>query len=168
MYLLLNKTNKNVFRNLAFAGLISLTLAPVPPVRAKAAEGFSTPVIAQTVNQVRSAAGLATLATDACLTRAAEAKLQEMLELGYWGHYRPSDGAMSWRFLNAEGCRYTSAGENLARGFSSTQQVVSAWEASPAHARNLLDARFTAAGYASGTNAEGKVLTVQLLSAMVP
>lgn len=157
-----------MFRNLAFAGLISLTLAPVPPARARVAEGFSVPTIEVSVNALRTSAGLKELRADDCLTRAAEAKLQEMVELGYWGHYRPSDGAMSWRFLNAEGCRYSAAGENLARGFSTSQQVVAAWEASPSHARNLLDSRFTAAGYASGMSADGKVLTVQILSAMVP
>jgi uncharacterized protein YkwD len=48
--------------------------------------------------------------------------------------------------ITATGYNWTSAGENIATGFQTPRQVVSAWMASPGHCRNILDPTFADVG----------------------
>lgn len=113
--------------------------------------GVSVNVVSQDLlnltNQKRAEAGLAPLQLDGQLAVAAEAKAQDMFAKDYWAHFAP-DGTSPWDFIKGSGYPYVYAGENLARGFSTSTDVINAWMASPDHRANMLSAHYTDVGFA--------------------
>ena len=98
-------------------------------------------------NQKRVEAGLQPLQLDGQLAAAAEAKAQNMFAKQYWAHFAP-DGTSPWDFIKGSGYPYVYAGENLARGFSSSGDVINAWLASPDHRANMLSNHYSDVGFA--------------------
>lgn len=98
-------------------------------------------------NQERLAAGLSALKVDPRLVAAAHAKAQNIFELQYWSHYGPN-GESPWQFIIGSGYSYIYAGENLAKGFSSSEAVHSAWMASETHRANILGSNYQDIGIA--------------------
>jgi hypothetical protein len=98
------------------------------------------------------------------LNQAALAKASNMFIDNYWSHASPS-GTEPWYFISESDYQYKYAGENLARDFENSSEVVSAWMASPTHRRNVLDPRFEDIGIAvvNGTlNGQETTLIVQM------
>ena len=108
---------------------------------------FGADKIIALTNQKRAEKGLAPVVYNAQLAAAAAAKANHMFSENYWAHNSPS-GKTPWSFIGGAGYRYIYAGENLARGFNSAQDVVSAWMASPDHRSNLLSPNFKDVGFA--------------------
>jgi hypothetical protein len=81
------------------------------------------------------------------LDQAAALKAQNMFEENYWAHFAPS-GKTPWDFITSSGYRFSFAGENLAKNFYSSEDVVSAWMDSPAHRDNLLNSKYKDIGIA--------------------
>ena len=98
-------------------------------------------------NQVRANAGLASLNLNAQLSSAAYAKANDMFVDNYWAHVAP-DGTQAWSFILAAGYSYTTAGENLAKDFSTSSGVVTGWMGSASHAANVLNSLYKDVGYA--------------------
>jgi hypothetical protein len=98
-------------------------------------------------NQERAAAGLNTLNQNAKLNAAAKAKAENMFEEQYWDHFGPN-GETPWQFITAAGYNYVYAGENLAKGFRTSEGVVEAWMASPTHRENILSKNYKDIGIA--------------------
>ncbi len=111
------------------------------------ATDISVPTLLKETNQQRTQNGLTTLQLDPLLNRAAEQKAQDMFTNGYWAHNRP-DGTTPWIFINDAGYQYLYAGENLARDFNNSHEVVLAWMKSQTHRDNLLDSRYQDIGLA--------------------
>lgn len=107
----------------------------------------SSQQLLQLTNQKRAEAGLQPLQLDGQLTIAAENKAQDMFTKDYWAHFAP-DGKSPWDFIKASGYNYIYAGENLARGFSTSNDVVNAWLASPDHRANMLSSHYSDVGFA--------------------
>jgi hypothetical protein len=103
-------------------------------------------VLAQT-NEVRQAQGLPSLRLNGALSQAAMSKGQNMFSEQYWSHTSP-DGEEPWQFVKEAGYAYKAAGENLARDFSTTGEMMSAWMASPTHQANILNSKFEEIGIA--------------------
>lgn len=103
-------------------------------------------VILQT-NEQRVSQGLGGLTLSDELSQAALAKGQDMFTDQYWSHTAP-DGTEPWFFIENAGYKYKVAGENLARDFMNTGDMVSAWMASPTHRANLLNPKFQEIGIA--------------------
>lgn len=91
------------------------------------------------------------------LSEAAKAKLTDMFAKNYWDHRGPS-GETAWNFIDESGYSYKLAGENLARGFTGSEDAVKAWMASPTHRANILNNRFKEIGVAVGS---GKLKGIQ-------
>lgn len=87
-------------------------------------------------NALRKEKQLAPLEPSAALERSAQAKLHDMSENQYWGHYRP-DGASFSRFIWAEDASAVTVGENLARCFNTYQDAFHGLVDSPTHYRVL-------------------------------
>jgi hypothetical protein len=88
-----------------------------------------------------------------------------MFSKDYWAHNAP-DGTTPWVFIKGAGYNYIYAGENLARGFSSAQDVITAWMNSPEHRQNVLSPNYQNVGFAVSTgklNGEDTVLVVEML-----
>lgn len=114
-------------------------------------------------NQERAKEGLPPLRENEMLNQAALEKAKNMFEENYWAHYSPS-GKDPWGFIQRAGYRFSFAGENLARNFYNTPDVVAAWMASPTHKKNIMHEQYQEIGIAvlEGTlNGEPTLLVVQ-------
>ncbi len=85
---------------------------------------------------------------NAQLTAAAQAKADDMAARGYWSHLTP-DGKQPWTFVQTAGYQYRAAGENLAYGFGTSDQVMTAWMHSPEHRDNVLNPNYQDVGFAT-------------------
>jgi len=115
------------------------------------------------VNQERAKVNLAPLSVSTLLQSAAAAKASDMFNKNYWAHISPT-GVTPWTFITGAGYQYLYAGENLAKSFSSSDEVVAAWMKSPTHRANILKKEYTEIGLAvmNGTLAgEETTLVVQ-------
>lgn len=101
--------------------------------------------VVKLTNAERTKAGLAPLQTDDKLMAAAREKSQDMQTKNYFSHTSPTFGSPFDR-LKALGISYKSAGENIAQGQRSPQEVVQAWMDSPGHRANILNGSFTHIG----------------------
>src|SRR5260221_1447084 len=81
-------------------------------------------------NVQRQQNNLPALTLNGELTQAASDKAANMFAENYWAHNSPS-GKTPWVFIHNAGYNYIYAGENLARGFSTAQDTLNAWMASP-------------------------------------
>jgi len=98
-------------------------------------------------NKKRAEAGLKELAVKDELSKAAYKKAQDMFSKDYWAHVSP-DGLEPWDFILAEKYDYSYAGENLAKNFNTSKEVVDAWYNSPSHKDNLLNKNYDEIGFA--------------------
>ncbi len=98
-------------------------------------------------NQAREESGALPLKLNPELNQAAYLKAQDMFAKQYWDHVAP-DGTQPWKWFGDAGYNYDEAGENLAKGFTSTDAVVTAWLNSPEHKANLLRNSYQDVGFA--------------------
>jgi uncharacterized protein YkwD len=103
------------------------------------------------LNAQRAAHGLAPLAADARLQKAAGAYARDMVARRFFDHTSPDGGTLLQR-LHAAGWRPAgdwTAGENIAWGsgdLATPAKIVNAWMHSPGHRANILSAAFTQIG----------------------
>lgn len=97
------------------------------------------------VNEIRQQNGLKTLTENWELSRVARYKSQDMLDHRYFSHTSPTYGS-PFQMLKAFGLSYRTAGENIAKGYSSPQAVVNGWMNSSGHRANILNASYTQIG----------------------
>lgn len=107
---------------------------------------INAPTLLADTNQVRQREGLAPLNLSTQLSEAAYLKAQDMLEKQYWAHTSP-EGTQPWQWFSTVGYRYSVAGENLARNFSSSQAAIDAWMNSPAHRENIMKTDYQDVGF---------------------
>ncbi len=112
------------------------------------ASNINTSDLMKYTNQRRSDAGLPALRLNGALSLAASKKAEHMFAKGYWAHIAP-DGTEPWDFIIGSGYDYIYAGENLAKNFSNSKDVVQAWYNSSSHRQNLLNKNYTEVGFAS-------------------
>lgn len=105
------------------------------------------------VNVERAKAGLPALKNDWQLARVAEDKSQDMHDKNYFSHTSPTYGS-PFTMMKNYGITYKSAGENIAKGQRSAQEVVNAWMNSAGHRANILNKNYThiGVGYVSDGN----------------
>lgn len=98
------------------------------------------------------------------LSQAARQKAKDMFAKAYWAHNAP-DGRTPWVFIRTSGYDYVFAGENLAKGFTNSEDIVSAWMASTSHRENMLSSNYQEIGFAvekGRLNGEETVLVVEM------
>lgn len=111
------------------------------------ATDISVSVLLSETNARRTQAGLAPLQLNESLSHAAAGKAQHMFAHNYWAHNAP-DGTSPWDFILGAGYDYAYAGENLAKNFLTSAQVVDAWIASETHRDNIMKDSYTQIGFA--------------------
>jgi uncharacterized protein YkwD len=113
--------------------------------------GYATDISASglnsATNQQRANAGLGALRINSALNQAANNKAADMFAQNYWAHTSP-EGKQFFTFIQEAGYSYSIAGENLAKNFSTSDGVVTAWMNSASHRANLLNGSFVDVGYA--------------------
>ena len=156
------------FLTVVTIGILSFNIATGGGQLGAFAGEISSTRLIELTNQERAAAGLSQLRADSRLTTAATAKANNMLQLQYWAHYGPN-GETPWQFILAAGYNYVYAGENLAKGFSSSEAVHSAWMASQTHRENIMKSNYQDIGIAvvQGNLQDTEVvLVVQMFGAL--
>lgn len=103
-------------------------------------------------NATRRALGITELKANARLAQAATAKAADMLTEQYFAHTSPS-GETPWSWIHGAGYEYRYAGENLAVHYSSSEDTVNGWMASPSHRANIAATKYSeiGVGMAQGT-----------------
>ncbi|MEH7072544.1 CAP domain-containing protein [Neobacillus drentensis] len=134
------------------------TPAPKQPTQTQNAP--TTGAVSQYVQQVidltnaqRSKNGLPALKADTQLNGVAQKKSLDMQQKNYFSHTSPTYGS-PFDMMRDFGVTYKSAGENIAQGQRTPQEVVTAWMNSEGHRRNILSSKFTHIGV--GYEATGK------------
>lgn len=112
-----------------------------------AAINLSAQELLQLTNQKREKEGLSQLTLNDELSQAAAMKAKDMFEKNYWAH-TATDGKTPWHFIENAGYVYVYAGENLAKGFTTSEDAVDAWMASPTHRDNMLSSNYSDIGFA--------------------
>ncbi|HYK71739.1 MAG TPA: SafA/ExsA family spore coat assembly protein [Pseudoneobacillus sp.] len=107
--------------------------------------------VIQLTNQERAKNGLKPLAANWELSRVARYKSNDMRDKNYFSHTSPTYGS-PFTMMKNFGITYRSAGENIAAGQRTPQEVVNSWMNSPGHRANILSANFNqiGVGYSSG------------------
>lgn len=105
------------------------------------------------VNQHRKSNGLKELTLSTKLTDLAEMKAADMANKNYFSHTSPTYGT-PFQMLQSYGVTYRSAGENIAAGQKTADEVMNAWMNSSGHRANILNSSYTEIGigyYAGGS-----------------
>ena len=119
-------------------------------------QSINTEEILQLINKERKDQKLNLLKINSKLTDAASAKTNHMFSAGYWGHFAP-DGTSPWKFIKNSGYNYAFAGENLAKNYNQSKNIVNSWMNSPTHRKNILSNNFEDIGlFISRGEIEGK------------
>ncbi len=108
--------------------------------------------IVELVNEERAKAGLNALTLKVDVTAAAQVRAKESEIL--FSHTRP-DGTSFVTALKEAGVSYRGAGENIAWGQKSPEEVMRGWMNSAGHRANILNEKFTTIGVGYYQNAAG-------------
>ena len=133
------------------------TKAPTKPPAVSLAE-YAEAVV-RLVNQERAKAGLDSLSVNQAAAAAANVRAREIE--GAFSHTRPNGSSFSTA-LKEQGASYRAAGENIAYGQRSAEQVMEGWMNSSGHRANILNAQYTAIGVGVYRSASGTLHWVQL------
>lgn len=104
------------------------------------------------VNQEREAAGLSPLRLDPELSRVARLKSQDFIENDYFDHTSPTYGG-PFEMMKQFGITFRSAGENIAMGQRTPEQVHKSWMSSSGHRANILNPNYDTIGIGFYENA---------------
>lgn len=96
-------------------------------------------------NKERAKNGLSALTLDNELSKVAKAKSQDMSANNYFDHTSPTYGS-PFDMMKQFGVAYKAAGENIAKGQRTPEEVVKAWMNSEGHRANILSNKFTHIG----------------------
>lgn len=118
--------------------------------------------VASLVNAARRDAGLSELELDADLCAAAQARAQEIAQS--FSHTRP-DGSSCFTILEEFGISYRAAGENIAMGQRTPEEVMDGWMNSSGHRANILNGTFTSIGVGYYVDGAGAAHWVQIFRA---
>ena len=116
-----------------------------PPATATPGYSVVQQRILDLVNQERAKAGLKPLVLDSLLTKVATEKARDMYANKYFSHTSPTYGS-PFEMMQKFGVKYSYAGENIAAGQRSAEEVMNAWMNSPGHRANILNANFKKLG----------------------
>lgn len=97
------------------------------------------------VNEERSKAGLNPLKMSEELRSIANLKARDMADKNYFDHTSPTYGS-PFQMLQDFGVHYSAAGENIAAGQQTPEQVMNSWMNSSGHRANILNANFDTLG----------------------
>ena len=101
--------------------------------------------VVRLVNKERASRGLSTLKHNWELSRVARYKSEDMKNKNYFSHTSPTYGT-PFQMMKSFGISYKTAGENIARGYSTPAAVVNGWMNSSGHRANILNSSFTEIG----------------------
>jgi len=144
-------------RSLLIGFLLGVVLSLFLTLPAHASEIRGQTVFLQ-INRARELQKLRPLKPNTTLIRAAQKKAEDMANFHYFAHRSPRGETLE-NF--AKGYVYLSLGENLARGYFSTEDLVASWLKSPTHRANILDPSYRETGIGIAQDSDGKIYVAQ-------
>lgn len=142
-----SKSKTKIFSLVFVLAIVSASLYVFSGAGATIASDITTEKIIELTNQSRTGTGEKALAVNSKLSRAAQAKADDMIANNYFSHTSPA-GATPWSWMQKESYDYNYAGENLAMDFQTTAKMEEAWMASPTHRANILNGKYSEMGTA--------------------
>lgn len=134
-----------------FLSALAVTLAALAPPSVQAVEPgrleITRATVLEAMNRYRAERNLPALRGDQRLDLAAEDRMRDMEEIGYWSHESP-EGRSPFFWLALRGYRFGFAGENLAKGFETAEVLVDSWMESKGHRENIMSANYADCGIA--------------------
>jgi uncharacterized YkwD family protein len=123
------------------------------PEQQQAAQGLSAEEskVIELTNVQRRQNGLPDLKADTSLSNVARKKSTDMRTNNYFSHTSPTYGS-PFDMMRDFGVSYQTAGENIAQGQQTPDQVVNAWMNSEGHRKNILSDKFTHIGVGYDAN----------------
>jgi uncharacterized protein YkwD len=120
--------------------------APKPPADPPQQPGNKTPeqAVLELVNDARSAKGCKALVIDDRITTAAQAHSTDMATQNYFSHTSKDGRTFDVRMKEAGYPR--PGGENIAKGYTTPEQVMQGWMNSTGHRENIENCSFTTMG----------------------
>ncbi len=113
------------------------------------------------VNKQRANYGLPLLKGNWELCRVARYKSQDMINRGYFSHQSPTYGS-PFTMMQNFGLRFSAAGENIAYGQRTPQDVMNAWMNSDGHRSNILSRVYNQIGVGVAKAANGTFYWTQM------
>lgn len=113
------------------------------------------------VNVERQKAGLNALKTNLELSNVARIKSNDMKDKGYFSHTSPTYGS-PFDMMKSFGIRYSYAGENIAMGQRTPEEVMKGWMNSEGHRNNILNPNFTEIGVGYAVDKNGRTYWTQM------
>ncbi|KOA20464.1 SpoIVD-associated factor A [Clostridium homopropionicum DSM 5847] len=117
--------------------------------------------VIQLVNSERAKKGLNSLNHNWQLSRVARYKSQDMVVKKYFSHTSPTYGSPFVMIRNF-GINYRTAGENIAYGQRTPEEVMNSWMNSPGHRQNILNPSFSSIGVGVAKNSAGQYYWTQM------
>lgn len=125
--------------------------------------GNKSSQVVNLVNQERQKKGLPSLKSDSELMRVAQLKAEDMAANGYFSHTSPTYGS-AFDMLKKAGYSYRTAGENIAMGQKTAENVMNSWMNSSGHRANILGSGYTKIGIGYAVNSRGTPYWVQIFA----
>jgi uncharacterized YkwD family protein len=125
---------------------------PTKPTQQAPTQGISATEqkVIDLTNAERRKAGLKDLVGDTKLSSVARTKSNDMQKNGYFSHTSPTYGS-PFDMMRDFGVSYSTAGENIAQGQRTPEEVVRAWMNSEGHRKNILNGAYTHIGVGHDT-----------------
>lgn len=117
--------------------------------------------VVKLVNEERAKYGLSPLTIDKSVESAALVRSKEIEKS--FSHTRPNGSSFS-TVLKEQGVNFMGAGENIAWGQKSPEEVMQGWMNSEGHRANILNAKFTKIGVGYYQNSNGTNYWTQLFT----
>ncbi|MFJ4840255.1 sigma-70 family RNA polymerase sigma factor [Streptomyces sp. NPDC088746] len=131
--------------------------APAPAPKASSAPSAAEEVIAL-VNSERAKEGCAPVSDNSLLAKAASRHSADMVARDYFSHTSP-DGTDPGARITAAGYRWSTYGENIAKGQPTAAAVMDSWMNSSGHRANILNCAFKEIGIGREDSSGGPVWT---------
>lgn len=119
--------------------------------------------VVRLVNIERKKAGLKAFTVSNELSNVARIKSQDMAVNRYFSHTSPTYGS-PFEMMKSFGIKYSTAGENIAKGYLSAQSVVNGWMNSSGHRANILNGSFNKIGVGAYTASNNTTYWTQMFT----
>ncbi|MDX3378430.1 sigma-70 family RNA polymerase sigma factor [Streptomyces sp. ME02-6991-2A] len=131
---------------------------PPPPAPAPAPPASESGQVLQIVNTERAKEGCGPVTSNDLLATAAQRHSADMASRDYFSHTSP-DGTDPGDRITAAGYRWSTYGENIAKGQRTPADVMRSWMDSPGHRANILNCSFKEMGIGKVDSGGGPVWT---------
>ena len=121
----------------------------------------------EALNEYREKNGLEPLIYSQTLEAAADAQALDLWVRNFFDHTNPDGLGPADRALR-EGFCHRYVGENIAAGQFTVEHVMQAWEDSPSHNENMLEANYVYVGMGHSTDGRGRQYWAQVFAFDVP